>query len=108
MLQAVSLGLIGAYQRHLSPRKGYCSPTEPGGRSCSSYGHAAIARAGLLRGLLLLRRRFRLCAAAALDHSMDQPEEKKGAAFGECTPAVNAAKELCCGSCIGGLSQGGG
>jgi len=39
---------------------------------------------------------------------MDQPEEKKGAAFGECTPVVNAAKELCCGSCIGGLSQGGG
>lgn len=109
MLQTVSLGLIGVYQRHLSPRKGYCCAyrASTGGRSCSSYGHAAIARAGLLRGLLLLRRRFRLCAAAALAHSTNQPEEKKGGAFGECTPAVNAAKELCCGSCIGGLSQGG-
>ena len=62
----------------------------------------------MLRGLLLLRRRFRLCAAAATDHSADQPEEARVGVFGECTPAVNAAKDLCCGSCIGGLTQGDG
>lgn len=34
------------------------------GRSCSAYGYHAIARAGLLNGLVLLRRRFDACARA--------------------------------------------
>jgi putative component of membrane protein insertase Oxa1/YidC/SpoIIIJ protein YidD len=58
-----ALGAIRAYQRYLSPRKGFsCALRDAGGgRSCSSYGYRAIARWGLRKGLRLLRRRLDAC-----------------------------------------------
>ncbi len=58
-----ALRAIRAYQRHLSPHKGFsCALREAsGGRSCSSYGYRAIARCGLRKGLRLLRRRLHAC-----------------------------------------------
>lgn len=63
----LALRAIILYQRHLSPRKGYCCALHAtgGGRSCSAYGYHAIARSGLVMGLVLLRRRLAACAAAA-------------------------------------------
>jgi putative component of membrane protein insertase Oxa1/YidC/SpoIIIJ protein YidD len=58
-----ALGAIRAYQRHLSPHKGFsCALRDAkGGRSCSSYGYRVIARCGLRKGLRLLRRRLHAC-----------------------------------------------
>jgi putative component of membrane protein insertase Oxa1/YidC/SpoIIIJ protein YidD len=114
MLQSASLGLIGLYQRHVSPHKGYgcalraCS----GGRSCSSYAARAIARGGVRAGVILLRRRLRACARAAAhvvekapDPRAEEPafEER---AFGACAPAVREGRKLCCGGLIGGMLSG--
>jgi putative component of membrane protein insertase Oxa1/YidC/SpoIIIJ protein YidD len=58
-----ALRAIRAYQRHLSPRKGFCCALRAsnGGRSCSAYGYRVIARCGLRKGWRLLRRRLDAC-----------------------------------------------
>ncbi|WLI89874.1 membrane protein insertion efficiency factor YidD [Massilia sp. R2A-15] len=58
-----ALAAIRAYQRYLSPHKGFSCALRgaTGGRSCSAYGYRAIARAGLRQGLRLLRRRLKAC-----------------------------------------------
>ncbi len=108
MLKAGSLALIGAYQRYVSAHKGYCCAyrASTGGRSCSRYAQRAISRAGLWPGLILLRRRLRACAGAAmaLDEALEKSMEE--AVFGECAPAVREGRKLCCGSLIGGISNG--
>ena len=106
MVRSGSILLIGAYQRYVSPRKGYCCAYRSctGGRSCSSYARHAISRAGLLGGLTLLTRRFRACAMAATSHGdSDVPSDVETAVFGQCATAVHAGRKLCCGSIIGGV-----
>ena len=63
LLAKLSLRAIHAYQRFLSPRKGYsCAFRCATGRDgCSGYGYRVIQRFGLIAGLALLRRRLRLC-----------------------------------------------
>lgn len=64
------LAAITAYQRYLSPLKGYsCAFRVHTGRdSCSAYGKRAIARHGLVAGLLLLNRRMEDCGALHHQH----------------------------------------
>lgn len=63
-MKQLALLCIRAYQRWLSPRKGFCCAyrAHTGGASCSGFGYAAIAKHGLLLGLRLLHRRFAKCA----------------------------------------------
>jgi uncharacterized protein len=63
---ALALAAIRFYQRFISPYKGFSCALRAatGGDSCSAYGHAVIARFGLVRGLGLLQRRFELCGHA--------------------------------------------
>ena len=65
-MKRLALLLINFYQRHLSPRKGYCCAyrTLHGGYSCSHFGYRAIGRCGIFTGALLLKRRFIKCTAA--------------------------------------------
>ena len=108
MFRSASISLIGAYQRYASPRKGYCCAYRActGGRSCSSYAKHSISRAGLVGGLILLRRRFKACAiAAASAAESDVPSEVEVSVFGQCAPAVHEGRKLCCGSIIGGLQD---
>jgi putative component of membrane protein insertase Oxa1/YidC/SpoIIIJ protein YidD len=67
MWDAGAIALIRAYQRHLSPLKGYrCAHRARTGRaSCSEFARRAIARRGVVRGLVLLRLRLRACTASA-------------------------------------------
>lgn len=62
-MRRVALAAIRAYQRWISPYKGYrctlCAVT--GAESCSNYGFRVIERFGLRRGLGLLDRRLELC-----------------------------------------------
>ena len=106
MFRSGSILLIGVYQRYVSPRKGYCCAYRActGGRSCSSYAKRSIARAGLVGGLVLLRRRLKSCAiAAASPDESDEPSAVETAVFGQCATAVHAGRKLCCGSIIGGV-----
>jgi putative component of membrane protein insertase Oxa1/YidC/SpoIIIJ protein YidD len=114
MLQSAALALIGAYQRHVSPKKGYVCALRAsgGGRSCSRYGARAIARAGVGPGAVLVWRRLRECAAAAT--ALAQPAPSAGAweagerrIFGACAPAVSEGRKLCCGSIVGGILNSG-
>ncbi|WP_300759627.1 membrane protein insertion efficiency factor YidD [Janthinobacterium sp.] len=61
----LALWAIRAYQRHLSPYKGFsCAYRVRTGRdSCSAYGYRVIARHGLIPGWALLRRRLHACGA---------------------------------------------
>jgi putative component of membrane protein insertase Oxa1/YidC/SpoIIIJ protein YidD len=110
MLRIAAMRTINAYQRYISPYKGYrCAYGAVwGGQSCSRYAQRAIARAGLRRGLLLLHRRLHVCAHAAILSAQSTAKEDADSVFGSCNPAVQAGKELCCGSIIGGLGQMGG
>jgi putative component of membrane protein insertase Oxa1/YidC/SpoIIIJ protein YidD len=114
MLQSAALALIGAYQRHLSPRKGYVCALRActGGRSCSRYGQRAIARAGVWSGGVLLLRRLRACGAAAValaeaPAGEGEWEARETRIFGACAPAVREGRKLCCGSLIGGILNSG-
>ncbi len=51
-------GLIGFYQRYISPVDGERCQMEPG---CSQYAHASISRFGLLKGMILSADRLVRC-----------------------------------------------
>ena len=73
---------IELYQRHISPRKGFCCAYRVRYRrrdSCSQYARRAISKLGLLPGVQVLRRRFGKCrhASKVLDYEPRRAREKK-------------------------------
>lgn len=58
-----ALTLIRAYQRYVSPRKGFCCSyrAHTGGPSCSALGHRAIRMKGVMGGIAILKERLFLC-----------------------------------------------
>ena len=67
-MQTLLLHLIRAYQRRVSPHKGYgCAHRLHRQRAsgCSGVGLRAIRRHGAWRGLLMLRQRLQRCAQSA-------------------------------------------
>lgn len=62
-MRAIAIPAILFYQRHLSPRKGFCCAYRHhlGRFSCSTLGLRAIRRYGLFGGIVVLRRRLALC-----------------------------------------------
>ncbi|MEP5451183.1 membrane protein insertion efficiency factor YidD, partial [Roseibium sp.] len=72
MLTAISLGAIRAYQKHLSPRKGYsCALRLEDGTAigCSGYAKIRIGEVGFLRAIPDIRNRLKLCRSAAEDRA---------------------------------------
>lgn len=69
-MRRLLLAAIVAYQRHLSPRKGFrCPYARLTGRcSCSVLGHRAVRRFGVFAGLGLIRERTRRCGALHRRH----------------------------------------
>ena len=91
-------GGISAYQKFISPRKGFCCAhrTVHGGPSCSEFARRAVLRYGIFKALVLLRYRFGRCRDAYLMHS-----EQQGRWPNDESPKV-CAKELpsvCVGCC---------
>ena len=74
LVESVS-SLISAYQRRISPHKGFsCAYRVAKKRcSCSAYGKKALLKAGLLLFIPLLLRRFRKCSHAAAALKADKP-----------------------------------
>ncbi|MGL4410283.1 MAG: membrane protein insertion efficiency factor YidD [Zoogloea sp.] len=65
------LAAITAYQRYVSPHKGFCCAyrAHTGRKSCSVLGFRPVRRYGVLAGLLVLRRRTYLCGVAHRRHT---------------------------------------
>ncbi|MCC6136261.1 MAG: membrane protein insertion efficiency factor YidD [Candidatus Contendobacter sp.] len=63
----LALAAITAYQRHLSPRKGFCCAhrVQHGGPSCSEYARQTLIVYGLRQTAPLLRQRLLACREAA-------------------------------------------
>ncbi|MBC7502449.1 MAG: membrane protein insertion efficiency factor YidD [Herminiimonas sp.] len=107
MLRHAGIALIGAYQRYLSPRKGYrCAYGvlyQDG--TCSSVGKNPIRTHGLLGFFRLMPRQFEACKAAAAtlqESAEERPARRKGTTdHGEC--ACDLAESGCdaieCGRC---------
>lgn len=70
MFKKIALRAIRFYQKNLSPLKGFSCAyrVHAHGPSCSAFGHSAIEKHGVLKGLYLLRRRFDKCAYAHHQH----------------------------------------
>lgn len=62
--------MIAMYQRFISPYKGFsCAYRVYTGRlSCSSHGYRVIKRYGIFIGVVLLKRRLRLCGSEHRRH----------------------------------------
>jgi putative component of membrane protein insertase Oxa1/YidC/SpoIIIJ protein YidD len=70
-MRSLLLAAIRAYQRYLSPHKGFaCAYRVHTGRSnCSALGYRAVRRHGVFAGLGLIRRRTLLCGVAHRRHA---------------------------------------
>lgn len=66
-MKTFGIAAIDGYQRFVSPYKGFiCSHrVRTGGASCSRFAQRAIARVGMMAGVMLTIRRFEACAASA-------------------------------------------
>jgi putative component of membrane protein insertase Oxa1/YidC/SpoIIIJ protein YidD len=69
-MKTIALLAIKAYQRYISPRKGFCCAyrAHTGYSSCSTLGYRAIRRYGVLPGIAVLQQRFQRCSAAHQQH----------------------------------------
>lgn len=96
-LSRLALALIRAYQRWISPRKGFSCAHRArlGGPSCSQAGARLIQRLGLRRGLPLLRERLRRCGEVHRA-GLANPRYRPIHARGDCDCG---APDLDCGPC---------
>lgn len=97
LIRSVAIEIIGGYQRHISPRKGYSCAHRivHGGDSCSQYVKKTLAEKNLFDATLLARQRFRACSIAYLS-SKDQVVGTFAPTVGPtdfCTPEMVGA---CC------------
>lgn len=76
--QTLALWAIRAYQRYVSPWKGFSCAYRvlTGGDSCSAYGYKVIARHGLRPGLALLQRRLDNCRARHRQYQAQQVKSR--------------------------------
>ena len=77
LLDRLALAAITAYQRHLSPRKGFCCAhrVQHGGPSCSEYARQTLIVYGLRQTVPLLRQRLRACREAARAFIAERDDE---------------------------------
>jgi putative component of membrane protein insertase Oxa1/YidC/SpoIIIJ protein YidD len=102
---------IGAYQRYLSPYKGFCCAyrAHTGKRSCSNYGRAIVQKLGLIAFLAALPRQFERCKLAyqkllakrdliGVRAVPPDTKKKKSNDWVDCSPCdvLNAASNLPC------------
>lgn len=109
---AFLVALIDAYQRYVSPHKGFrCAHRVlHGGASCSGFAKHVLLRNGPRWFLPLMRRRFAACAAAASELSRrsildkekrDDEANDRGATGRGCRRHASASDWLdlaCCGA----------
>lgn len=94
------IAAIRAYQRHLSPRKGYgCAyRLVHGGSGCSGVGLRLVRRYGVWQGVWLLRQRLRRCQQAQRQR-LARLHWQSGAVGCEEALCCSAADPACSGLC---------
>jgi len=102
LLDRLALAAITAYQRHLSPHKGFCCAhrVQYGGPSCSEYARQELVSGGFWRTLPLLRQRLRACRAAARALTADR-EDGKARRKRRRNAALDCLPDACPDSCDG-------
>ena len=99
-MRRLALFLIRFYQVHISPHKGFsCAYRACSGRAgCSQLGFRAIRRAGLWRGLGILRERMQLCGEAhrRLQQHLSRRDTLAGQR-GVCDVSCDVPGDLSCG-----------
>jgi putative component of membrane protein insertase Oxa1/YidC/SpoIIIJ protein YidD len=107
LLQSMALTAIRAYQRWLSPHKGFaCAFRVHTGRdSCSAYGYRVIKRYGLPAGLALLRRRL---AGCGVQHRLHAPPCRPQAGLRHQAGFCDVPCDLPCDAPCGGGGKGAG
>ena len=88
LARACALAAITAYQRYLSPHKGFCCAyrVHTGRRSCSGLGFRAVRRYGVLAGIAVLRKRMVLCGVVHRRHAPAQRRlARSQAGFCDCS-----------------------
>jgi putative component of membrane protein insertase Oxa1/YidC/SpoIIIJ protein YidD len=96
MFRTVSVGAIEAYQKYLSPRKGFsCAMRLEDGTSigCSGYAKIRIGEVGFFRALPDIKKRLNACRDAAEDRAARRRKRRDGA---------DNVGDTC--DCIGGAS----
>ena len=100
-MRRIVLLAIRAYQRFVSPYKGFaCAYRRHTGRaSCSAFGYRAVRRHGVFSGLALIRSRTHLCGVVHRQHSCRSrpPVSQRG----DCDPGCDLP-------CHGGFDLPGG
>jgi putative component of membrane protein insertase Oxa1/YidC/SpoIIIJ protein YidD len=97
----VALSCIRAYQRFISPHKGFhCAYRVcTGCASCSELGYRAVRRFGAVKGLAVLDGRLARCAEAA--RLMRAPRYRPRAQAGDCDPGCDFGDIGHCADCGG-------
>lgn len=96
---SAAVAAIGAYQRYVSPYKGFCCAhrARTGHASCSQFARRAIERCGLLAGLWLLRRRLQACAGSYRALMASEQKAPDSAPLNEPCPLFTLRNAKCCG-----------
>lgn len=94
-MRSVVLAAITAYQRYVSPYKGFsCAYRRHTGRSsCSKLGYRAVRRLGVVTGLAVLRRRLDRCREAHQRHSLSRRRPHRSER-GDCDCALDLPCEF--------------
>ena len=89
-MRLLALALIRAYQRWVSPRKGFACAyrVHTGRRSCSALGYRAVRRHGVFGGLGLLRERTSRCGEVHRRHAAPRTTRFAGQR-GDCDPGCD-------------------
>jgi uncharacterized protein len=90
---------IGAYQRYLSPHKGFCCAyrVHTGRRSCSAYARSITQQLGFFALFAALPEQFRRCQfayqaiAIAAENNQNNNNEKDNTCKDMCDPCAAAA-----------------
>ncbi|MDR2188187.1 MAG: membrane protein insertion efficiency factor YidD [Azonexus sp.] len=99
-MRTLVLAAIKAYQRYLSPHKGFCCAYRhhTGRSSCSTLGFRAIRRYGVIDGVAVLRRRLYLCGVAHRRYGVMRRRPHR-AQRGDCLPCDLPCDPNCDFSC---------
>lgn len=75
-MRLLLMAAIRAYQRHISPHKGFACAyrVHTGAASCSSLGWRVLRRHGVLKGLALISERTRRCGQVHRQHHRPQAD----------------------------------
>ena len=80
MARRSAVSSINAYQRYLSPRKGFACPHRVlhQGASCSQYVKQTLIDQGLLAAIQVAPKRFRACGSAAIALQLQGTKQQGG------------------------------